>query len=71
MDITTSNSPTNVDSDARATPWGALTVAAATVSVAAAGAATVVQPAYGNTGVALLVAGTIATGLWVSWVIDR
>ena len=71
MDITTSNSPTTVDRDARATPWGALILAAATVSVAAAGAATVVQPAYGNTGVALLFAGTIATGLWVSWVIDR
>ncbi len=71
MDITTANPPTNVDSDARATPWGALTVAAAAVSAAAAGAATVVQPAYGNTGVALLVAGTIATGLWVSRVIDH
>ena len=67
MDITTSNSPTTVDRDARATPWGALILAAATVS----GAATVVQPAYGNSGVALLVVGTIATGLWVSRVIDR
>jgi|GEM_PF-1123427 len=71
MDITTSNSPTTVDRDAPATPWGALILAAATVSVAAAGAATVVQPAYGNSGVALLVVGTIATGLWVSRVIDR